>query len=45
MEHCKNPWDKKCKNGDIEVYILFRGEKLPICKQCWNQIANKDLEW
>ncbi|MEM3622702.1 MAG: hypothetical protein QXZ02_00440 [Candidatus Bathyarchaeia archaeon] len=45
MEHCKNPWNKECKSSDIEVYILFRGEKLPICRRCWSRIANKDLEW
>jgi hypothetical protein len=45
MEHCKNPWNKECKSSDIEVYILFGGEKLPICRRCWSRIANKDLEW
>ncbi|MGQ9507108.1 MAG: hypothetical protein ACUVTB_04515 [Candidatus Bathycorpusculaceae bacterium] len=45
MDHCKNPWNKECKSNDIEVYILLRGEKLPICRRCWSKIANKDLEW
>jgi len=45
MERCRNPWDKECKNEDIEVYIVFKGEKLPICKRCWSRIAEKDLEW
>jgi hypothetical protein len=45
MERCRNPWNKECKNGDIEVYILFKGEKLPICRRCWGRIADKDMEW
>jgi hypothetical protein len=45
LEHCKNPWDNKCKNDDIGVYILYRGEKLPICRRCWSKIAVKDIEW
>ncbi|MEM2419786.1 MAG: hypothetical protein QXL38_02220 [Candidatus Bathyarchaeia archaeon] len=40
-----NPWDKGCRNEDIEVYIVFKGEKLPICRRCWSKIAEKDLEW
>ncbi|MEM2118206.1 MAG: hypothetical protein QW386_04225 [Candidatus Bathyarchaeia archaeon] len=45
MERCKNPWNKECKNPNIEVYILFKGEKTPICKRCWNRLADKELEW
>jgi hypothetical protein len=45
MERCRNPWNKECKNGDIEVYIVFKGNKLPICRRCWSKIAEKDLEW
>lgn len=45
MEHCKNPWHRDCKNGNIEVYILVKGERLPICRQCWIRIVDKDLEW
>jgi len=45
MEHCRNPWNGRCKNKDITVYIHFRGEKLPICRRCWTKIAEKDLEW
>jgi len=26
MEHCKNPWNRECKNNEIEVYNFFRGE-------------------
>jgi hypothetical protein len=45
MEHCRNPWKSSCKSGNIKLYIQFKGEKLPICKQCWSRIAEKELEW
>jgi len=45
MEDCQNPWNKKCGNHDIEVYILLKGERVPICRSCWKKIAEKDLEW
>jgi len=45
MEHCRNPWEKECKDEDIELYILFKGERLPICRQCWSKLADKDVEW
>jgi len=45
MERCKNPWHRECKNNDIEVYISFKGERLPICRKCWGRIADKELEW
>lgn len=45
METCKNPWNGKCENSDIELYIVFRGEKKPICRQCWAKLAEQDLKW
>jgi hypothetical protein len=45
MEHCKNPWKNKCQSENIKLYIMFKGEKLPICKQCWTSIADEDAEW
>jgi hypothetical protein len=45
LEHCKNPWKNKCKNENIKLYIIVKGEKLPICRQCWNRIADKELNW
>jgi len=44
-EHCKNPWNGECKNTDIEVYIYHKGERQPICRNCWKKIAEKDIEW
>ncbi len=45
MECCQNPWNKKCGNNDIEVYIFLKEERLPICRDCWKEIAEKNLEW
>jgi len=33
------------RNEDIKVYIVFKGDKLPICRRCLSKIAEKDLEW
>jgi len=43
--HCMNPWNPECKNTDIEVSIYYDGRMVPICRQCWEEIANKDVEW
>ncbi len=45
LEQCKNPWKNTCKSGNIKLYILFKGSKLPICQQCWGNIADKDISW
>ncbi|MEM2875756.1 MAG: CdvA-like protein [Candidatus Bathyarchaeia archaeon] len=42
---CKNPWDKKCRNTDVEVFIYYGGEYVPICSDCWKRIVEKDLSW
>ncbi|MCX8153516.1 MAG: hypothetical protein N3E52_03675 [Candidatus Bathyarchaeota archaeon] len=42
LEHCQNPWNDKCKSENITLYILFKGEKLPICKHCWSSIAERE---
>jgi len=41
---CRNPW-KKCGNTDIVVFIRVNDENLPICRECWNEIADSDKEW
>jgi len=23
-EHCRNPWNGKCRNTDIEVFIVYK---------------------
>ncbi len=45
VEHCRNPWNGKCRNTDIEVFILYKGDRLPICRRCWSKIADSSLEW
>ena len=45
MEQCKNPWNKECKNDNIQVYIIVKGERVPICRHCWDKLANQDVEW
>ena len=44
-EMCRNPWNGICESSDILVYIYSDGERLPICRSCWSDIADKDLEW
>lgn len=44
-EMCRNPWNGICESSDILVYIYSDGERLPICRSCWSEIADKDLEW
>lgn len=43
--HCRNPWNGECKNTDIELSIYYKGEYLPICRECWQEISEKNLEW
>jgi len=40
-----NPWNGVCENTDIIVYILYKGRPRPICRRCWEEIAEKDFEW
>ena len=42
---CRNPWNGECKNTDIEVTIYYKNRLLPICRECWRNIAEKDLTW
>ena len=44
-ERCRNPWNGRCDNTDIALYIFHEGERLPICRLCWHEIADKDFEW
>ena len=44
-ETCRNPWNGKCSNSKIELYIFYKDKVLPICKHCWTQIADKEIEW
>ncbi len=42
---CRNPWNGRCRNSDIEVSIYYKNELLPICRECWQDISNRDLTW
>jgi hypothetical protein len=44
-DSCKNPWNGKCSSTNIEVYIQYKDRILPICRHCWSEIAEKDIEW
>lgn len=43
--HCRNPWTGECRNTDIEVIIYYKKSFLPICRECWSEIAGKDFTW
>ncbi|MCW4010538.1 MAG: hypothetical protein NWF05_07960 [Candidatus Bathyarchaeota archaeon] len=45
MEQCQNPWKNTCHSENIKLYIQVKGEKLPICQQCWINLADKGVEW
>jgi hypothetical protein len=45
VERCRNPWNAECESTDIVLYIFFRGERLPICSECWSEIASANIEW
>jgi len=44
-ETCRNPWNGACSNTDIALYIYHQGEKIPVCRKCWEEIASTDVEW
>ncbi len=43
--HCRNPWNRECRNTDIVLSIYYNGEFLPICRECWEKISEKNIEW
>jgi len=45
VEHCRNPWNGRCRKTDIEVYIYYKGRRVPICSTCWTDISDENLEW
>jgi len=45
LECCQNPWNPRCESPDIELYIVYEGRTVPICKSCWRKIAKTDREW
>lgn len=45
VEACRSPLNPNCGSRDIALYIVYEGKRLPICRRCWEQIAETDLEW
>ncbi|MEM2939350.1 MAG: hypothetical protein QXU95_03645, partial [Candidatus Bathyarchaeia archaeon] len=43
VERCLNPWNDNCGNTDIALYIMYKGERIPICWRCWSKISRKDV--
>jgi hypothetical protein len=43
--HCMNPWKPECRNGDIGLSIYYKGQTIPICHRCWEDISKKNIEW
>ena len=43
--HCMNPWKPGCRNTDIELSIYYKGRPTPICRKCWEDISDKNVEW
>lgn len=43
--HCMNPWKPNCERTDIELSIYYNGRFVPICRECWKEISEKDMEW
>ncbi|MBS7653467.1 MAG: hypothetical protein QXR06_02340 [Candidatus Bathyarchaeia archaeon] len=45
LEKCSNPWNGDCKSTDIALYIMYRGERIPLCWDCWKTISRKNFDW
>ncbi|RLF12389.1 MAG: hypothetical protein DRJ69_00970 [Thermoprotei archaeon] len=45
VEVCMNPWNGECRSTEIAVYIYHGGERLPVCRRCWIELADGDYEW
>lgn len=46
-ESCQNPFFP-CTSSNpthIALDIVYKGERLPICEDCWTKIADSDIEW
>jgi len=45
VEHCLNPWNGECRSTDIAIYIMYKGERIPLCWKCWREISRKNIVW
>jgi len=45
-EQCRNLLKPACNCVDILLYIIVGSEKIPLCQQCWCELAESDnVEW
>jgi len=44
-EQCQNFLKPKCSCTDIVLYIQLDSERLPICKNCWPELAELTEDW
>ncbi|MBS7607135.1 MAG: hypothetical protein QW502_00830 [Candidatus Bathyarchaeia archaeon] len=44
-ERCQNPWNSECESNNIAVYIVYRGERIPLCWRCWREVSRKNVAW
>jgi len=43
---CQNPFlERLCGNPNVIVAIMIGHHYYPICKNCWDMIAQSNLEW
>ena len=45
FEKCQSPQAPECGNTNIALYIMHGGDRLPICRKCWSEISESNLEW
>jgi len=44
-EQCRNFLKPKCGCTDIVLYIQLDSERLPICENCWPELAELTEDW
>jgi hypothetical protein len=44
-EQCQNFLKPNCSCTDIVLYIQLESERLPICKNCWPELAELTEDW
>ena len=43
---CENPFFPcEGKSNRTALDIIFKGERLTICEDCWSKIADSDIQW
>lgn len=45
IEYCMNPWRGGCKSTNIALYLVYKGEKIPLCWKCWRKISESNINW